>query len=161
MTSRPRLSVYVRERIRQLTRVRATVTEILDALRKEGICTCRQTVWWIQRHIEEYGTIEPLPKSGHPTKLSANALQLIKNSMRRDDETTAKELVATLSNNGLSMSTTIALKGRCLMGWTQCGTAYCQLIRAPNRTKRLEWACQNLGATFENVIWFDETSVQM
>ena len=161
MTSRPRLSVYARERIRQLTRVRATVAEILDALRKEGICTCRQTVWRIQRHIEEYGTIEPLPKSGRPTKLSANALQLIENSMRRDDETTAKELVATLSSNGLSVSTTTALKGRRLMGWTRRGTAYCQLIRAPNRTKRLEWACQNLGATFENVIWSDETSVQM
>ena len=123
MTSWPRLSMYARKRIRQLTRVDATVAEILNALRKEGISTCRQTVWRMQRHIEEHATIEPLPKSGHPTKLSANALQLIKNSMRRDDEATAKELAATSRSNGLSMSTTTALKDGCLMGWTQCGTA--------------------------------------
>ena len=66
----------------------------------------------MQRHIEEHATIEPLSKSRRPTKLSANALQLIENSMRRDDETTAKELVATLRSNRLSVSTTTALKGR-------------------------------------------------
>ena len=48
-----------------------------------------------------------------------------------------------------------------MLGWTKRGTAYCQLIRGPNRIKRLEWARQNLGGTFEDVIWSDETSVQM
>ena len=32
---------------------------------------------------------------------------------------------------------------------------------AANRVKRLEWACQNIGETFEDVIWSDEISVQM
>ena len=59
------------------------------------------------------------------------------------------------------MCTKTALRGRSLLGWTRRGTAYCQTIRERNRVKRLEWAKQNLGATFENVIWTDETSVQM
>jgi hypothetical protein len=61
----------------------------------------------------------------------------------------------------LSISTTTALKGRKLLGWTRRGTPYCQLIRAPNCAKRLEWAQLNLGRTFDDVIWTDETSVQM
>lgn len=48
-----------------------------------------------------------------------------------------------------------------MLGWTRHGTAYCQLIRPANRVKRLEWARENLGEIFENVIWSDETTVQM
>ena len=81
--------------------------------------------------------------------------------MQTDDETTGKELVSSLSWNGVSISKTTALKGRKLLGWTRRGTAYCQLIRAVNCVKRLEWAQQNLGETFEDVVWSDETSVQL
>ena len=105
--------------------------------------------------------MQPLPKSGRPTKLIAPVLQSIENAIQRD-ETTAKELVSTLrTQNGISVSTTTALKGRRLQGCTRCGTAYCQLIRAANCMKRLEWARENSGDSFEDVIWSDETSVQM
>ena len=161
MGSRPRLSMYARQHIRQLTNEDTSASKIVEALRQEGITTCRQTVWRIQRHIEDHSTVEPLHKSGCPTKLSATVLQFIENSMQRDDETTGKELVTTLRGNGVSVSTTTVLKGRRLLGWTRRGTAYCQVIRAANRIKRLEWACENVGASFENVIWSDETSVQM
>ena len=81
--------------------------------------------------------------------------------MQRDDETTARELVVTLRANGISLSTTTAWKGWRLLGWTRRGTTYCQLIPAPNCAKRLEWVCQNLGKSLENVILTDETTVQM
>ena len=81
--------------------------------------------------------------------------------MSRDDETTAKELVATLHQAGVFTFLSTALKGRRLLGWTHRGTAYCQLIRAPNRVERLHWAQENLGADFHDVIWTDETSVQI
>ena len=158
MDLRPRLSMYARERIRQLSSDGTSVAQMVEVLKEEGIATCRQTVWRLQRHIEEYGTVAPLHKSGRLTKLSATALQSIENMMQRDDETTGKELVNTLRGNGVSVSTTTALKGRCLLGWTRRGTAYCQLIRTPNR---LQWARQNIGASFEDVIWSDETSGQM
>ena len=68
---------------------------------------------------------EPLPKSGRPTKLTGRVLQSIENSMQRDDETTGKELVSILNQSGVSVSTTTALKGRQMLGWTKRGTAYC------------------------------------
>jgi hypothetical protein len=61
----------------------------------------------------------------------------------------------------VSISHSTALKGRHLLGRTSRGTAYCQLVRAENRAKRLRWAQEHLGANFHDVIWTDETSVQM
>ena len=161
LSSRPRLSLYTRERIRLLTEGGATVAEITEVLKQEGIVTCRQTVWRIQQHIRNHGTIKPLQKSGRPTKLSGSVLRSIENMMQNDDETTAKEIVKTLQRQGVKLSTTTAYKGRRLLGWTRRSTAYCQLIRPANRVKRLEWAKENVGAIFENVIWSDETTVQM
>lgn len=159
---RPRLSQYARQRIQRLMLAGATVAETVKALECEGIATCRQTVWRIQRRIEQHGTTKPLPKSGRPTKLTPSVLQSIENAMQRDDETTGKELVACVrTNNCISLSATTALKGRGMLGWTRRGTAYCQLIREANRVKRLQWARDNLGQTFDDVIWSDETSVQM
>lgn len=53
----------------------------LEALKSEGIPTCRQTVWWIQCHIERHRSIL---KSRRPTNLTTS----IENAMQRDDETT-------------------------------------------------------------------------
>lgn len=151
-----RLPTYARERIQQLSHRGGTVPEVVEALNQERILTCRQTVWRIL-----HGTIRPLQKSKRPTRLGVTVLQTINDMMQRDDETTAKELVVTLRANGITLSTTTARKGQHLLGWTRHGTAYCQLIRAPNHAKRLEWARQNLGKSLEDVIWSDETTVQM
>ena len=58
---RPRLSMYARERIRQLLSEGSTCVEVVTALRQEGIDTCRQTVWRLERHITVHGTVQPLP----------------------------------------------------------------------------------------------------
>ena len=118
-------------------------------------------LWRLERHINTYGTITPLPKPGRLTKLTDLALQKIDAAMMQDDETTAKELVTSLQGAGVSVSLSTTLKGRRLLGWTRRGMAYCQLIRAQNRQKRLQWAQEYPGADFHNVIWSDETSVQM
>ena len=161
MAPRPKLSAYTRQRIKVLLSNGESITEIVKLFEKEGIITCRQTVWRFQRHLEEHGSTAPLPKSGRPSKLSSRVLQSIENAMQQDDGTTGKELAATINQSGVSISTVTALKARRLLGWTRHGTAYCQLIRTPNRIKWLEWARKNLGERFEDVIWTDETSVQM
>ena len=101
----------------------------MNILEKEGIVTCRQTVWRLKRHINTFCSINPLPKSGRPTKITDEVLRKIDNAMSQDDETTAKELVTTLQSDGITLSQFTALKARKLLGWTSRGTAYCQLIR--------------------------------
>ena len=140
MPPRPRLSTYSRQRIKVLLENGASTSDIVSALRREGVVTCRQTVWRFQCHMQRHQCIAPLPKSGRKTKLTERALQCIENCMRKDDETTGKELVQAVTQMvpSVTISTTTALKGRRLLGWTRRGTAYCQLIRVPNRAKRLE-----------------------
>ena len=157
---RPRLSSYVHERICCLLEDN-TISETMRVLEREGIKTCRQTVWRLKRHIRTYNTIDPLKKSGRPTKLTPHVLKIIDDAMEKDDETTGKELVLELQNAGETASRTTVLKGRCLLGWTTRGAAYCQMIRAVNREKRLRWAMDNLHTNFTDVIWTDEITVQL
>ena len=119
---RPRLSMYARERVRILLSEGYLASEVVRILGLEGIDTCRQTVWRLERHIRVHGTIKPLPKSGRPTKLSDVALHTIDEAMAQDDETTAKELVAVLERARVSVSLSTALKGRRSIGWTSRGT---------------------------------------
>ena len=161
MSRRPRLSMFARQRAMHLLSEGNTSTHVVTLLCKEGINTTRQTVWRFEKHVRLHGCIEPLPKFGRPTKLAIGDLEAIENAMERDDETTGKELVALLQRNGFTVSKRTVYRARRKFGWTLRGTAYCQLIRAANHAKRLEWATQNLGSSFECVIWSDETTVQL
>ena len=47
------------------------------------------------------------------------------------------------------------------LGWTYRGSRYCQLICQANKEKRLDWARAHLHDDFEDVVWSDETTVQL
>ena len=85
--------------------------------------------------------------------------------MERDDETTAAQLQKVLQEAGVSLSLRTILRSRKALGWTFRGSAYCQMIREPNKAKRLGWAKENLTAAqtdgFKDVIWTDECTVQL
>ena len=101
------LSLYGRERIQQLLSQGATVAKIVVILNEEGIETCRQTVWRLKQHINAYGSIQPLSKSGRPTVLTSEVLKMIDDAMQQDDETTAKQLSSKLHGKGILMSTLV------------------------------------------------------
>ena len=81
--------------------------------------------------------------------------------MQEDDETTATQIQANLASHDVYVSLTTILQNRRQMGWIYRGSAYCQLIRNVNKQKRLEWAQQNLRDNFDDVIWSDESSIQL
>ena len=161
MPPRPRLSLFARQRVWQLLSEGHTCTIVAAELRREGIITTRQTVWRLERHIRAHRTLQPRLKPGRPLKLLVSDMHAIDHAMEEDDETTGKELMDRLQWNGVSVSKRTVYRAQRNLGWTSRGTAYCQLIRAPNRAKHLEWAKKNLGNSFEHVIWLDETKVQL
>ena len=112
MTRRSTLSSYARERIKVLASKGTSVSEILIALNKDGVVTCRQTVWRIIQHLKSRGNIQPLPKSGRRTVLTNEVLNIIDITMQADDETTAKQLCSKLSDVGILISEHTVLKGR-------------------------------------------------
>ena len=81
--------------------------------------------------------------------------------MQADDKTTAVELKHKLDANGIKLSLSTILRCRRALGWTYRGSAYCQLITEPNKLKKLSWSLENQNNDFSNVVWTDETSVQL
>ena len=110
------------------------------------------------------GTIARNPGSGRPSKITAEVKRIVDEKMEEDDETTAVQLHQLLINKGFNISLRTVLRCRSSLGWTFRGSSYYQLIRDVNKTKRLEWAQRYLSESkdgFKDVIWTDETTVQM
>lgn len=82
--------------------------------------------------------------------------------MKADNETTTVQLLDLLMKSGIQISLTVK-RYRASLGWTCHGTRYCQMIREVNKVKCLQFAndCLAKGETFDNIIWTDETSVQL
>jgi len=91
----------------------------------------------------------------HITKVTAEVRQIV------DDETTASQLYVLLSGMGYHLNLRTILRCRTLLGWTFRGSAYCQLIREPNKLKRLKFAREHQNDDFANVVFTDECSVQL
>ena len=82
--------------------------------------------------------------------------------MKKNDKTTGLELRKLLKKEveGFDASVSSILQWRNNLGWTAKGTKYCQMIREVNK-KRLKWGKENQDTTFKNVIFTDETTVQI
>ena len=156
-----RLSCELRKLIVHRILAGASINSIVVALDQQGATVCRQTVWRLKKHYHTHGFTAPLLRSGRPTKLSNQVLELIESAMQNDDETTAKQLHAVLEGAGVSVSHRTILKGRKSLGLTYRGAAYCQMIRDVNKVKRLNWALANKDDDFADVVWTDESSVQL
>ena len=156
------LSEYSKQRILSLHWQGHRVSAIVDCLvLEDGIRISKQGLRQFLKRYDKYKTIARKPGSGPSTKLSPAVQQMIENAMREDDETTATQLQAKLASQGIYVSLATIVRNRKTLGWIYRGSAYCQLIRNVNKEKRLTWARTFLHDNFDDVIWSDETTVQM
>ena len=155
------LSKYARQRIVHLKRRRFHNFEVVEMLKRENISTTASTVRRFYNRFCDTGSIERRPGSGRPTLLSVSMLNSIDQMMHGDNETTTAQIRTHLHAQGMEMSVSTILRGCRLLGWTYRGSAYCQLIRDVNKEKRLQWARDHLNDEFTNVVWTDETTVQL
>lgn len=155
-------SYFTKQRILSLAWKGYKVSAIVECLvLEEGIRVSRQGVRQFLKRFALYRTLDRKPGSGSPPKLSPAVLQILEDAMREDDETTATQLQAKLASHQIYVSLATIVRNRCELGWTYRGSAYCQLIRQANKQKRLDWANTYLHDDFNNVIWSDETTVQL
>ena len=156
------LSTYEKQRIIFYYSNGLAPSQIQSALKVENIYTTRQTIARFIKRFMERGSICRKEGSGRPSKITAQVLELVEKQMREDDETTAVQLHALLTLHDISISLSTILRSRSILGWTFRGSKYCQLV---NKHKRFQWAYDNyvehLDHGFENVIWTDETTVQL
>ena len=136
-----------------------TITKLL--FEREDIVVSRQGVARFLKIYKETGAIDRCRGSGRKAKTSAEVRRIVEEQMRSDDETTAVQLHQLLISKGYKLSFSTILRCRKSLGWTHRGSTYCQLIRDANKEKRVAWARQYIGDDFEDVIWTDETTVQL
>ena len=156
------LSDYSKQRILSLFWQGYRVSAITERLvLEDGIKISKQGTRQFLKRYHKYKTIARKPGSGLPAKLSPAVQQIIEDAMREDDETTATQLQAKLASHEIYVSLATILRSRKQLQWVYRGSAYCQLIRHENKEKRLNWARTFLHDSFDNVIWSDETTVQL
>ena len=134
---------------------------ISRALASEDLSYTPKSVFVLIKKCNQGEGISRKPRSGRPTKITQQVKDLIEEQMQIDDETTAAELKHKLEANEIYLSHSTILRCRRELGWTYRGSAYCQLIREQNKVKRLSWCLENQNNDFCNVVWTDETSVQL
>ena len=155
-------SDYTKQRILGLYWRGLKISEIVEYLvLEDGIQSTKQGVRQFLKRYHMTGSIARKPGSGLPPKISSGLKQLIEDTMQEDDETTATQLQAILASKNVYVSLSTIVRNRAELGWTYRGSAYCQLIRWQNKDKRLDWARTYLNDDFSNVIWTDETTVQI
>ena len=154
-------SSYKRQRILHYFFLGYKAPTIVELLRKEKLFASRQGVQKFLRHYQSSGTVGRSPGSGRRSSITEHIRQIVEAQMRLDDETTAHQLHALLTRQGIDISLRTILRCRTALGWTFRGSSYCQLIRAANMAKRLEWAQEHRHDTFDRVIWTDKCTVQL
>ena len=127
----------------------------------DGISASRFGVAKFLKVYQSTGTIERRAGSGRMSSITWKIKELVEEKMKEDDETTATQLHYMLLDNGITISLRTVLRCRTILGWTFRGSAYCQLIRQVNKEKRLLWAQQHTTEAFDDVIFTDETTVQL
>ena len=84
--------------------------------------------------------------------------------MQENDEFTSRELKEKLANEcDIQISESTIRRIRRKLGWKVENARYCQLVRDVNKIKRLAFCLKAFTEKdmFQNVIFTDETSVQM
>ena len=74
---------------------------------------------------------------------------------------TVHQLHHLLVSKGYDISLRTILCCCASLGWTFCGSAYYQMIQETNKAKRLQWAIDNQGLDFDDVVWTDKCTVQL
>ena len=156
------LTNYCKLRIIQLYyQRRISYGNIVEVLKAEGLKVPKKTVWKTIQKYKSHGTIYRLPGSGRPFKLSDDVITLIEEQMKRNDETTATQILKMLEERGHKVSLTTIIRARKNLGWTFHGNRYCQLIREKNKERRVAWAREHLTDDFDGVVWTDESMIQL
>ena len=103
-------------------------------------------------------------RSGRKPTLKQCHLEFIDEKMKSDDELTSFELKKKLNEeHQINISSSTIQRVRRAMGWKHERARYCQMIREPNKLKRLSFCLKAISEkdAFDNVIFTDETSVEI
>ena len=141
----PRLQVTTRKWVIILRRQGYSIREIHNRLIEEGteVSICSLQRLCVKFQIMH--TVQDLPRNFKARLRTPEVVAIIEESIRNDDELTARKLKCKLGEKFAAELPDVSLSTikRCRreIGWICTRPHYCQLIRENNKVKRKEW-CQ-------------------
>ena len=137
------------------------LSDIKRRLNNEEVEVLLWSLQYLLAKSQKFHTIEDLPRARRARLLNDDMINALEESLRADDELTARKLREKLTRVFLNLSN-VAISTikhyRKKLGWVCTRPHYCQLVREANKEKRIEW-CQaqiNDQEKFEDVIFTDE-----
>ena len=166
LVTMPRLQIATRKRVIVLSRQGYSIQDIHERLREEGTEVSIRSLQRLCAKFQQKHTIQDLPRASKARLLAPEMLATIEESLKSDDELTARKLKSKLFEKFTELHDVSLLTiKRCRkeIGWVCTRPHYCQLIRETNKLKRKEWCQKQLDnkEEFENVIFTDECTVQL
>ena len=157
-----RISYHIRKLAVALRKAGCSIVAIHKRLAEEGVSVSLRSLQKLYKKFSEHGYVLGLPWRKRSKKLTPEMEEMIDEVIRKNDELTAQQLRTKLkekfSSLELSLSTVKVARRR--RRWVCTKPHYCHILRAVNKTKRLEW-CQEDEEDFSEVIFTDECTVQL
>ena len=161
-----RMSIVTRKRVVILWRSGYSLRDIQRRLREEETEVTLRSLQRLRHKFQRFHTVNDLAKRRKPRLLTKEMMNTIEQSLKSDDELTARKLKAKLAEEFHSLpNVSLATIKRCRkeLGWVCTRPHYCQLIREANKEKRKKWCKIQLdnNEQFQNVVFTDECTVQL
>lgn len=161
-----RMSIATRKKVILLWRSGYLLREIQQRLREEETEVTLRSLQRLRRKFRTFHTVHDLAKTRKPRLLTKEMMNAIEESLKSDDELTARKLKTKLAGEFPNLpNISLATIKRCRkeLGWVCTRPHYCQLIREANKEKRRRWCKIQLDnkERFENVVFTDECTVQL
>ncbi|KAI4900805.1 hypothetical protein NFI96_000405 [Prochilodus magdalenae] len=124
----------------------------------------KSTVGAIIRKWKTYKTTTNLPRSGAPRKISARGVKMITRTVRKNPRTTRGDLVNDLQEAGTNVTKATISNTLRRQGLRSCSARRVPLLKPVHIQARLKFAREHLDVPeeyWENVIWSDETKVEL
>ena len=136
-------------------------SQIVKVLGEEGFKVSVRGVQYLLKRYRDTGSVFDAVRPGRPLVFCENAHKLIDQLLVSNDEITTDYLRDELLLNNFRGSRSAVGRARIRLGWTNKATQYCQLIRATNQIKRVDF-CKHLletNETFDDVLFTDKAMV--
>ncbi|KAI4871270.1 hypothetical protein NFI96_019798, partial [Prochilodus magdalenae] len=124
----------------------------------------KSTLGAIIRKWKTYKTTTNLPRSGAPRKISARGVKMITRTVRKNPRTTRGDLVNDLQEAGTNVTKATISNTLRRQGLRSCSARRVPLLKPVHIQARLKFAREHLDVPeeyWENVIWSDETKVEL
>ena len=162
----PRLQVSTRKRVIIIWRQGFSIQCIQNRFKEEDTIISLRSLQRLCTKFQRMHTMQDLHRISKRKILIPEMEVVMEESLRRDDEMTARKLKRMLGEKfvelpNVSLSTIKSYRKN--IGWVCTRPHYCQLIREANKVKRKEWCQKQIDnkEDFENVIFTDECTVQL